>query len=270
MLKKTFSLLSKNPTLIIYYILFVFVSASISTGVMVVGFTNVNSNNLQAMASKTLAYWMIFIVISIIFMSGYGNLLAKIVNNDKGSYKDFFKGINKFIARMVGAFLLVFLLAMGLMIIISLISIPIGLILASQGAISEGMASIIMVLVIGGIILFIYPLFMLWFPAIFIDDKGVIESLRHGAAVGKKNYWTLILTTIIQSVPSVIFAIYDFMVNSANEAAPLNLSSPEYWANIIISTVVSYVIVVFSFVIYKNKSGKTEIQIDNIDEDSLQ
>lgn len=244
MLKKTFSLLKKNPKLILYYVIFIVINTLLALGVSGI----INPEKIDEGALNQVAgMWIIIAVISIIFMAGFGCMLASAVKNGKCTNKDFAYGLKNEIGKMILSFLLILIFLLGFAIILIMITVPFTM-AASVGVSDEFVYSLVMITAIGLMTLFLYPLFMLWYPAMFIDDVKVMEGLRRGARTSKKCYWTLVLAVFITVIPSLTYSLITAFTSTAQ------VLSAGYWVFMLVNIIFSFILLVFTFVIYKEKN----------------
>ena len=176
-----------------------------------------------------------------LFFIGYSYMISEIIKKGKTKAKDIFIGIKKFFVRMLLASLLMAAVFFVVGIIIQIIMLPINMaiIFSSPEALGEffinnqegmtmfgsqqmpvipegfkGMFKSISILYsIASLISisFVSPLIALWIPSMYLDDIGMIESLKCGFFAGKKKYWTLVCYAFIIFLPnSILLFFYDF------------------------------------------------------------
>lgn len=248
MLKKTFSILKKNPKLILYYIVFMVVDIILSAGInQIIAPANTEQGGLNQMAGL----WIIVCVLSIVFMAGYGRMLASAVKNGKCANKDFSYGLQNDIGRMILSFLLILVVAFGFVMVLAIITIPFTL-EASVGGSFGLLYSLAIIIAISCMALFVYPLLMLWYPAMFIDDVKVMEGLRRGAKASKKCYWTLVIAVFLTAMPSLIYSLIIAFTNTDQ------VPSAGYWIFVLMNVILSFLLLVFTFVAYEGKKDKSE------------
>lgn len=259
MLKKTLKLLKENPSIIIFYFFYtalIVVITTIMANNLNINIDAADTTQIFNFLKHTLGWWIIIGVIFTIFMSGWGNMIAHAVNTDKAAPGTFFKGINEFILRMLITNLLLIIICIGFIIAITLISIPLFFIMestvSSSGAVTIG---IIYGLVIALIFILLYPFFMLWYPAIFVDNIGIMEAFQRSVRTSKKCYWTLVLTLFVSALPEILYIVITEVMNYGETSNALQLTSPVYWVYIGINILVFITVSVFTYVLYKQKNS---------------
>lgn len=258
MFKKSINLLKKNPVIIMLYaaymvvmflIIFILYPKDLSQ------FNNPNPATFEIIAygivmMKMLLATFIMLLLGLFFMAGYGNMISEAVIHGETSITSFLPGLRKFFVRVLLAMLLLAAFAIGFSILLSLIIIPITVFLAINGSTSIYMVSIISTLISLILVVFSSPFIILWYPAIFIDDLGVIQGLKSGAKVGVKNYWKLILIMVILCIPFVANVFLNF-----NAMADGVIFTPSYIIILIIVSIISVVILPATFILYKENSN---------------
>jgi len=230
MLKKTFLLLKKNPLLIILPVLAVALMLLSELPLMpdinrIMGLSRSMYNlqnppqmqlkdafDIMSAALVMLIFALVYCVLAVIFVSGYGNMLAAAVNEGKATMKIFLYGIRKFTGKVVLSFLLMIAILIGVSIVISLFTTP--MLLTSIGRSGFDPGSIMntqktMQIVAQIIMLFLYPFIIMWFPAIFIErEEGVTACLRHGWRAGVRNYLPLVAVVLFILLPTLCIFIF--------------------------------------------------------------
>ena len=172
---------------------------------------------------------MLSISTIMLFKIGYLYNLSETVKKRKTSIKVFLKGIKKFFIRNLLADLLLLVIFSGATLILIII-----LHQFSQGMLynlSEKFGDILnnphevpimlealeasrkKMLVQFSIISllfmrFINPFFALLIPSMYIEDNGVIESLKRGFIAGRKKYWSLVRYSLIVFLPFTIDILF--------------------------------------------------------------
>ena len=154
MIGKTLQLLRKNVSVLLVYAIYMLAVALV---LIVLYPKDMNSfvtsspyyfdfaGYIGAMLKILLASVIMFFV-SILFFSGYGNMVTEALRQEKTSISSFLPGIKKYFVRVLLASLLMVALAIGVSIVISMILIPLTLIAAFSGVIMGLMVSLIMVI----------------------------------------------------------------------------------------------------------------------------
>ena len=105
---------------------------------------------------------------------------------------------------------------------------------------------------------------MLWIPAIIMDDSKIIKALVSGFKAAKKNFWKLLLLTIISILPTAVNFMYLFASAKLSELVDTNtnfLLSPKYYLLIIADFVISIVVIPMLFIIYNEYKLKHTPQV---------
>lgn len=230
MLKKTFILLKKNPLLIVLPVLAVALILLSELPLIpdinrIMGLSG-NMNNLQnptqmqlqdaidimSAALMMLLFALVYCVLAVIFISGYGNMLAAAVNEGKATLKIFLYGIRKFTGKVVLSFLLLLVIMIGVSIVISLVTTPLMFVGIARSGIDTGSimnAQKTMQLAVQIIMLFLYPFIIMWFPAVFIErEAGVTACFRHGLRAGVRNYLPLVVVVLFILLPTLCIYIF--------------------------------------------------------------
>lgn len=249
MIKKTLHIIRKNPIIIAVYAIFIVLNICISEFTARFGSINSTSQSIGTYANKMFGLWILIIVISVLFLSGYGNIVAAAVKKEKCSWKDFFSGMNYFLGRMLISFILLVFMAALLFLIIMITAFP--LILAGYAGALKNIEVVSALFTLGAeaLAVFVYPCLMLWYPAIFIDDTGVIEGLKRGFAASRRCYWTLVGATFFSILPSTVYSTAVSIFNGNTGI------TPGYIISTAVSVVISLFVFIFAFVVYHIKRG---------------
>lgn len=255
MIKKTLQIIKENPVIIVLYAVFVGLNIFMSQFMDGIDRMALNPQWIEVAVSKMLGMWIIIMIVFILFMGGYGNMLATAIKTGKCTLKDFLRGLNYFLGRMLWAFVLVFLLAMLFFLIVIVAAFPI-LMASSVGGIRNlGLLAALLTAGAGVFAVFIYPAIMLWYPAIFIDDTGVIEGLKRGVTASRKCYLKLAVTTFVSILPSTLYTTITSIISGASYGRVEMGVTAGYMVSIAVSVVISFFIFVYLFVIYDRKRG---------------
>ncbi|MCX7709243.1 MAG: hypothetical protein N2484_05275 [Clostridia bacterium] len=261
MIAKALESLKKNPVVVVFYVLYLMVVFAIT---YVFFANNLGANPDPAAAfsvlGKILLGALIMGVIGIVFFAGYGKMAADAVTLGETSTAAFGEGVKKFFVRVLLAALLLFAFYLGFSIVIGIIMIPFSIMFAMNDPANAVAAGAMIGLVTSGImmliIVFVAPFIMLWFPAIFVDDIGVMEGLKRGAKAAVKGYWFLVLSTFIMYLPSVLYMVFNYssMMN-AQTMTKANMFTPAYLAMCLISAVLGIVFMQLLIVVYNEKKS---------------
>ena len=284
MLIKAFKLIKENILMmlvffaltLLFHIVNIFLTAKITEGY------NYNMYFFKMM----LLYFILFLQIGIMFLFfvGYFYMLSETIKKGKNKIKDFYLGIKKFFVRMLLAGLLLAAMYFGLTIIVMIISAPIaiGIIYNSPDLLNDfnryqematyGIQQVedlnlalqeifrVIIIVISSVTIVLTslfsPLIALWIPSMYLDDIGVIESLKRGFFAGKKKYWILVFCALIMYIP---VAIYMFNLDITQT---YNITIP-YVVMMISQPVVLIAYYAITFVIY-NQYKNNQLEKVNV------
>lgn len=257
MIKRTLHLIRKNPIIIVPYAIFIGINLFLSQFIVRFEEMALKPEKIATAVNKTMGIWIFIMIISVLFTSGYGSMLGAAVKDKKCGFKDFFIGLNYFLGRMILYFVLFSFMTVSFLLVIAIAVFPI-LMAGSIGGIKNiSMVSALITVGTGVLAGFIYPSVMLWYPAIFIDDTGVTDGLKRGFTASRKCYWNLVVITLISILPSIIYTIAAAVMNDnvfVNSSSGLTIG---YIIDIVTSSIVSFFIFVYIFVIYDTmESGK--------------
>ena len=266
LLKKTLVILKNSPMIIVLFVLAIAISAVPIILLLpdinrIMAFSNEIAKNYGSLTPpdpqqtiqmlmtylKLGIYSLVTCGIGIVFMAGFGNMLAAAVNGGKASLKIFIFGIRKFFTKTLLSLLLLVALIFGFSIIISIISVPFTImsvinstfdpeaILGRQRAIQIFSCAMM---------IFLYPFVELWFPAIFLErNDGVTACFRKGLKAGVKKYIILVAVTAVMLLPSLVLFGYVENIYSI-------MYSSFYIFTIIYQAIVMPVMLTYMFMLY--------------------
>ncbi len=164
---------------------------------------------------------------------------------------DFTKCMSKYIGRFVLYGLLHIAIAIGLIIVFTILMV-IGGIVAS---ISTPLGVILIILfvlatIVGAIALYTYM--NLWFPAVCVEDSDIIQGLKNSFRYVKGSFWpilgiTLLITICGSIAGSILGGIIGLIPIVGNIVAP------------IISGLAEFILMVYYFEVYREKTGRYTI-----------
>ncbi|MEI6602979.1 MAG: hypothetical protein WCL54_05790 [Clostridia bacterium] len=274
MIKKAFEVIKNNPVLVVMYLVY---NAFVLIGMLVFLSDGIEqSKNLAVMLAqlgKMYLYFAIVGVIGLLFVSGAGAMLAEAVVKGKTSISSFFPFVKKFFGRILLSALLMIAYAIVFSIALSIIiTVPIVLITLSSG-LNTGGAAATTNMVSGMttatsaltmlIVLIALPFFAHWFPSIFMDDTTVIKGMLNGFKSAKKNYGKLILIVLAIYLPTMFYTVYSLMNTTfslGSNAVKDMMGSPVYYAQILISVVISVIVIPMLFITYYEHQLKLAAQ----------
>lgn len=255
MLRKTLQIIKNNPAIYLIY------GASVILNLVILLLlypTNMNAISevsepefalvtyLTILGKMLLASLLIFII-SLFFTSGIGNAVREATFSGRTSFSAFFSGIKLYFVRVLLAMLLITAMVFAVSILLGILTIPITMMATMNGSVSP--VAIMLIISIVSVILVLIPLpfLLLWIPAMFLENTGVIASLKLGARAGAKNYFRLFLGMFLLFIPEIIY----FAINY-NEAASGQIFTVWYFLLMIVMTILSLIFYVYLFGVYHN------------------
>jgi hypothetical protein len=220
MLKKTIQLIKSNPIIIIFYVVYLAISVLLMLALYPKSFSiDTYTKNgmfdynlyLITMRNILIAVLLIFIL-SLFYISGYCNMLREAIFTGKTRASSFLTGIKMYFGRVFLFVLLTAAIVIVFSVLVGLLSIPFTIMAATSGTFSIYTMTMVIMLVTLVLVLIPTPFIVLWLPALFLEDTGVIRSLKLGAKAGVKNYWRLILTTLLLVLPQAVYSILNYNV----------------------------------------------------------
>lgn len=278
MFKKSLITLKNNPMIILLFVLVIILSAvsvifllpDINRIMEISNELSRNSTNPSGINPQEitemlfssmimLLYSLVACGIGIVFLAGFGNMLAVAVNEGKASLKIFIFGIKKFFGKTLLSFLLLAALVFGVSLVISIISAPFTISGMMRNAFDQeaivNMQRIIQIIT-SIIMILLYPFVILWFPSIYLDrDDGVMTCFRNGFEAGLKKYILLVVVIALMLIPTIL--IYIFAENIYTV-----MNSPLYFLMYVYQAVIMPVLLMFLFTIY-NEIRKARSMIIN-------
>ena len=216
---------------------------------------------------KLVGFSLVTSGLGIVFIAGMGNMLAAAMNGGKASIKIFFFGIKKFFGKTLLSLLLFLAIIFGFSILTSIISIP----FTVAGIVSKTSFDPEMMLgrqritqiVISVAMIFLYPLVLLWLPAIFIDrNDGVVACFKNGVRAGVKKYRILVAVAAVLMLPTLVF----YVVTQDIASIP---GSPFGILMYIYQAIVIPVLLSFLFVLYQEiRTKQGEMDANNMLKDN--
>ena len=261
MLKKAINLLKTNPVLILFYaavevIIFLILFTMYPNSMKDFGITEGTMIDFSAYfmtLGKMLLAVLFLSVIGIIFNSGYGYMTAEAVYNGKTSAQSFLKGVKKYGVRVLLTTLLLTAMSFGVSIIIWILMFLFMMLSFVLGILGNHLLMTgIVTIVLSFLVILLVPFVLLWSPAIFIDDIGVIQGLKNGWRAGLKNYWRLFVALLLFYIPVGIAAASNSFASSNGD-----ILTPGYWVACIIMAFISVLLMPYLFMVYYDYRMKT-------------
>lgn len=178
----------------------------------------------------------------------YG-LINKKYETGISSLNDMSWTLSKYIGRYVLYLLLNIAIGIG-MVIIFCVLIAIGVAIISLASPVLGgilLAVFILAFFVGCVALYTY--LSLWFPAICIEDSGVIEGLKNSFKYVSGNFWPILGITLLIMLCG---GIASMIIGGILGLIPVIGSA----AGSVISTLAGFITIVFYFEVYRDKSGR--------------
>lgn len=253
MLKRALLLLKRNPVIVLFYAGYMILDVLI---LLLLYPKDINqimfdaeglfsiSAYLTGMGKLLLAIFLLFLL-SLIFLSGFGNLVREAVFSGRTSSAAFRTGIKSYFVRILLMMLLIIAFAFGGSLLIGIITIPITILSVMGGASSAYSTTLIIMGITMLLLLIPMPFIILWLPAIFLEDTGVIQSLKGGAKAGRKNYWKLALSLILLYLPGVVYTVLNYEAVSKGR-----LMTMGYMLLLLVSSVMSLIYIAYIFMVY--------------------
>ncbi|MEI6132067.1 MAG: hypothetical protein WCQ41_04510 [Bacillota bacterium] len=263
MIKKAFAVIKSNPGLVVFYLLYTLAYEVGSVLFMPNDYANNKDVGVMfAQLGKIYLFIGVSGIISLLVLSGAGHMLAEAVTKGKTSFANFFPGIKKFFWRVFLTMLLIF--AMAIVFTIVLVIVGFILVLALniiikigasgvQNTLVVAVSTIVFMSIIFLALIFVLPLYMLWFPAIFIEDSNISVAMRNGINAGKKNFGKLIGILGAIFIPVIGYLIYTFLTtgfSNKENSAVFTTFTPAYYAFVLVTTIVSLFVLPSLFIIY--------------------
>ena len=218
MLKKTIQLIKGNPFIIMFYM--IYLAITILFMVLIypksfgVGSYTQNgifdySLYLTTVRNMLIVLLLIFIT-SLFYISGFCNMIREAIFTGKTRASSFISGIKIYFGRVCLFVLLTIVIVIFYSVLVGMLSIPFTIMAATKGTIS--IYAMILVIMLATLILVLIPspFIVLWLPALFLEDTGVILSLKLGAKAGVKNYGRLITSTFLLILPQTVYTILSY------------------------------------------------------------
>lgn len=275
MLEKSLMTLKKNPMIFIMMAAFMLIMAALSlpmiseTNKMTDIYTemydfsgdypqiNMQDTMVMMLSSlKIFSYSLVLGILGLCFMSGYGNMVEAAMNEGKASLKIFFYGIRKFFGKVLLSALLLAGIIVGFSVVISLITTPLIIVgTLNRTFTSTNIFESQKVIQISTMVvtILLYPLLLMWFPAIFADRKdGVITCFKNGFRASRKRYLQLLPAVALMMLPTLL--IYLFSENIFEM-----LETPYYLLIYPIQAIILPVVITYLFVMYQTVRSKTKL-----------
>lgn len=180
---------------------------------------------------------VLFFLIFIFLQGGALGLVKDRIKTASSSLAQFTVYGKKFYLRILVLLLMYILIAVGIVLLLSLISA--GLLLMGDNIVTRSIvATIVTVVAVIVITLLVYPIY-----SIVVDDKGALASLKKGVMVAKANFWrTLGLFMAMLIISLLISLIIGFIVGLVS--VPLSPGISQIVIAVVNAAVQSYIPIV--------------------------
>jgi hypothetical protein len=186
MLSSVITPVIRNPVYVVISLIFVVVNEIVTYNLF-----------SRASYSSPLPGLVISTIISSVFLSGNGNVLKQISIGSSCGLFDFVDGVRSYFLRILGFNLLIVLIVLFLG--------PLGVITFKPLILMGGVPSSISFALLSSLC---SPFFVLWYPAMVVENIGILNSINRATAKGKKLYIKLVLCIIISLLPFIIYFGY--------------------------------------------------------------
>lgn len=278
MLGKTMAVLKHNPLLFVVLLAFIIPAAALS--LLLIPDMNRMMEMYQGMSDysqyplkvdvqdtmflmtaslKMLLYSLISCAFALVISAGYGNMIAAAVNDGKASLKVFLYGIRKFTGKVILSALLLAAIITGVSIIISIVTTPFIIAGAINGSFNPKnmmRGQKVIQAVTYTLMLFLYPLIIMWFPAIFTDrGEGVMACFRNGFRAGVRKYLHVMPLVGVILLPTLLLLMLSENIYTV-------LENPFFYLVYVYQAIAVPVLAVLLFLLYRDyKAGLRNLSI---------
>ena len=257
MLRKVLQLIKNNPVIILCHAAYLVINVLVllflypkSFGVDTYMKEGAFDYSLYMTAMRNmLILALLMFIFSLLFISGYNSIVREAVLSGKTKLIFFLDGIKNYFGRVLLSALLTTAIIIVGSVLLGIVSVPFTIMAASKGIGSVYLVSMVIMLVTMFLILIPSPFLVLWFPALFLEDTAVIRSLKLGAKAGYKNYWKLLLATLLLILPQVIYSVLNYNVMLRG-----SLFSVGYYILLAVMAVLSLLYNIYLFILYHEYS----------------
>lgn len=212
--KKGFTQTSKLMSVVLVFFVF-----NLVVGIISLPLANPERADDPGIMAISIVSSLLFFLIFIFLQGGALGLIKDHLKTASASMAQYTGYGKKFYVRILGLLLLYILIAVGVVLIISLISAGL-LLLGDNIATRSIVATIVTVIAIAVITFLVYPIY-----SIVVDDIGPIAALKKGLSTSKEHFWRtlgLFLTMLIASL--IISLVVGLIVGMISVPLPVNIS----------------------------------------------
>lgn len=202
-----------------------------------------------AMIVSMITAGILSIVLAILVYPATYGLINKKYETGSASFSDITRCLSKFVGRYVLYLLLSMAIGIGIALVFG-IFIAIGTVIIVSGAKAVGILLIVvfvLALLVGVVALKTYM--SLWFPAVCIEDTGIIDGLKNSFRYVSGSFWPILGITLLVTLGGGI--------------ASMILSGIVGWIPVIgsvvgpvVSALAEFILIVFYFEFYRARIGK--------------
>jgi hypothetical protein len=162
---------------------------------------------------------VLFFLIFIFLQGGALGLVKDQIKSGSAGMAQFTTYGKKFYVRILGLLLIYILIAIGVVLVLSLLSA--GILLIGDNVVTRSLVAVIVTIAAVSIItLLIYPIY-----SIVVDEAGSFQALKNGMGIAKKNFVkTLSLFLVLLVISLVISLVIGFIVGLVTVPLPANAS----------------------------------------------
>ncbi|QNU68546.1 hypothetical protein EHE19_009170 [Ruminiclostridium herbifermentans] len=192
----------------------------------------------------TIGGFLLLLFSILIYPATYG-LINKKYETGNATLSDFTQCMSKYIGRYIQFGLLSIAISIGLVLVLVILVVIASVIAALVSTIAGILLMLLFyfAFIVGNIALGIYMI--LWFPAVCVEDSGIIEGLKNSFKTVNGSFWPILGITILISlgggIAGSILGIFPFV--------GVVISS-------VISRLANFVLIVYYFEIYRAKTGR--------------
>lgn len=202
---------------------------------------------------STFLWEIILAVITVLFIPPFLNMLKEACVTGKAEFKTMLRGI-KYAGKFFLAILLFLVIFIFLSIILLILLAPMLALMTSVAQNDTYMYLLLSKMICSFAMVFVLPFLMLWLPALFYEDYGVIDCFKCGLKKVRGNYWELVLAAIALISPSYISTVCQLITSNQNFA--VSYTSPSFWIMLIISIIASLTSLIYLFLLYADIKKK--------------
>lgn len=162
---------------------------------------------------------ILFFLVFIFLQGGALGLVKDNIKTATTSMANFIEYGKKFYLRILGLLLFYILIAVGVVLVLSLVSA--GILLLGDNIVTRSIvAAIVTAAAVAVITLLIYPIY-----TVVVDDLGPVAALKKGIVTSRSNFWiTLGLFVVMLIISLIISLVIGFLIGLVTVPLPTNIS----------------------------------------------